>query len=167
MRKLLNHLQPKRKDGTEEQPILIGSTEPSHLNANDRPFILNRPLSSSLKPSFSCLLEFEPRDHLDGGEKKPLPQHVLLCLTTRGRSHIRHRWLPATCLSAATFHGCSTFADLPRRDGTGSSWHVKISVKTRCSFEGWNKVTTEEPDVPWDFPGSLQKISGYRGGNGN
>lgn len=84
MRKLLNHLQQKRKDGTEEQPILIGSTEPSHLNSNDRLFILNRPLSSSLKPSFSCLLEFEPRDHLDGGGKKKPSLNIYCSVSPRG-----------------------------------------------------------------------------------
>lgn len=69
VRKLLNHLQPSRKDSAEEQPILIGSTEKtSHLSANDRPLILYRPLSSRLKFSFSfCLLKLEPRDQLDGG----------------------------------------------------------------------------------------------------
>ena len=164
---MLNHLEPKRKDGTEEQPILIGSTETSHLNANDCPFILNRPLSSDLKSSFSsCLLEFEPQDHQDGGEKTQLPQHVLLSLTTRGRSQIRHRWMLATCLSAATFCGCSIFADLPRRGGPENSCLLKMTVKTRCSFEDWKSLQRNQMFLE----ASLDHCETYRasrGGDGN
>lgn len=66
MGKLLNHLQPKRKDSTEDWPAFIESTEKtSHCNASSFSFVLNGCLSSCLKSLFSfCLLTFEPQDHL-------------------------------------------------------------------------------------------------------
>lgn len=70
VRKLLLLLKRENGYSTEEQPILIGSKEkPSRLKANSYPFMLNRSLSSHLKLSLSsCLEEFEPQDHLDGGK---------------------------------------------------------------------------------------------------
>lgn len=113
--KLLNHLQPKRKDSTEDWPAFIGSTEKtSHCNASNCLFILNRCLSSCLKSVFSfCLLEFEPQDHQDVG-KTSLNMYCLV--SPRGgapRSDTGNHQPPAPLLPPPVD------ADLPRRVGPG------------------------------------------------
>lgn len=113
--KLLNHLQPKRKDSTEDWPAFIGSTKKtSHCNASNCLFILNRCLSSCLKSVFSfCLLEFEPQDHQDVG-KTSLNMYCLV--SPRGgapRSDTGNHQPPAPLLPPPVD------ADLPRRVGPG------------------------------------------------
>lgn len=160
---MLNHLQPKRKDSTEDWPAFRGSTEKtSHCSASNCPFVLNRCLSSCLKSLFSfCLLEFEPPDHLDGGKTS---LNLYCSVSPRGgapRSDTGNYQPPAPLLPPPVD------ADLPSRVGPGGSYPLKISMKTRCSPEGWSKVTTEEQDAFGDFSGSPQRRLGLWGDNGN
>lgn len=160
---MLNHLQPKRKDSTEDWPAFIESIEKtSHCNSSSFSFVLNGCLSSFLKSLFSfCLLIFEPLDHLNGG-KTSLNMYCLV--SPRGgapRSDTGNYQPPAPLLPSPVD------ADLPRRVGPRGSCPLKISMKTRCSPESWSKVTAEEQDAFGDFPGSAQKRQGLCGGNGN
>lgn len=146
VRKLLNHLQPKRKDSTEEQPPLIGSIETSCLNANGRPFTSNKPLSSSFKSSFSsCLLEFEPQDHLHGGKTT---LNMYCSVSPRGgapRSDTGGCWPPALGLpppvdavSLQTYRKRGPRVPAPLR----SRRRADTALKARA------RSLTEEPDVP-------------------
>lgn len=131
MRKLLHHLQPKKKDSPEEQPVLIGSTEKiSYQNAHNHPFILNRTLRSHLKFSFS--LGLQPQGHQDGG--KP-PSTCIALSRHKGalpdQTPVTLRHLPRCRHLLWMQH----LADLSRRAGPRGCCPLKISMKTRCSSE--------------------------------